>query len=92
MAYRLRYHPDVRSKDIPKLNRTIRDRIRRAIESRLLSKPEQYSKPLRKTLKMYRKLRVGDYRVVLRIDEEEVIIFAICHRKDVYLRARKRTK
>ncbi len=91
MAYQLRYHPDVRSKDIPKLNRTMRDRIRRAIESRLLVQPEQYSEPLRKTLKMYRKLRVGDYRVVLKIEEDEVIILAICHRKDVYQRIQKRT-
>lgn len=92
MAYRLRYHPDVRSKDISKLNRTMRERIRRAIESRLLTHPEQYSEPLRKTLKMYRKLRVGDYRIVLRIDEDEVIIFAICHRKDVYQRVQKSTE
>ncbi len=90
MAYRPRYHPDVRSKDIPKLNRTMRERIRRAIESRLLTQPEQYSEPLRKTLKMYRKLRVGDYRIVLRIDEDEVIICTMCHRKDVYQRVQKR--
>ncbi len=91
MAYQLRYHPDVRSKDLPKLNKTMRDRIRRAIENRLLTQPEQYSEPLRKTLKTYRKLRIGDYRVVLRIDEEEIIIFAICHRKDVYQRVLNRT-
>ena len=92
MAYRLRYHPDVRSKDIPKLNRTMRERIRRAIESRLLSQPERHSEPLRKTLKTYRKLRVGDYRIVLRVDGEEIVIFAICHRKDVYQRVQRRTE
>ncbi len=92
MAYHLRYHPDVRSKDIPKLNRTMRERIRRAIESRLVTQPEQYSEPLRKTLKMYRKLRVGDYRVVLKIVEQEIIIYAICHRRDVYQRVQKRTE
>ena len=92
MAYHLRYHPDVRSKDIPKLNRTMRDRIRRAIENRLLTKPEHYSEPLRKTLKPYRKLRVGDYRVVLRVVEQEIRVYAICHRKDVYQRVQKRTE
>ena len=91
MAYRLRYHPGVRSQDIPKLNQTMRERIRRAIESRLLTQPEQYSEPLRKTLKMYRKLRVGDYRIVLRIDGEEIVIFAVCHRKEAYQRVLKRT-
>jgi len=92
VGYHLRYHPDVRSKDIPKLNKMMRDRIRRAIENRLLTKPEQYSEPLRKTLKLYRKLRVGDYRVVLRIVGQEVRIYAICHRRDVYQRVQKRTE
>ena len=90
--YHLRYHPDVRTKDIPKLNMTMRDRIRRAIENRLLTQPAQYSEPLRKTLKMYRKLRVGDYRVVLKIVEQDIIIYAICHRRDVYQRVQKRTE
>ena len=90
MSYRLRYHPDVRAVDLPKLNRNIQDRIRRAIEQRLLNHPEQYSEPLRKTLKTYRKLRVGDYRIVLKIDGEVIMVFAICHRKDVYQRVQRR--
>lgn len=91
MSYEIRYHPDVRGIDIPKLNRNIRDRIRRAIEQRLFSHPEQYSEPLRKTLKHDRKLRIGDYRVVLRIDMQVITVFAICHRKDVYQRVERRT-
>jgi len=35
-----RYHPDVKAKDIPKLNRTIQKRIKTAIEQRLLVSPE----------------------------------------------------
>lgn len=69
----------------------MRDRIRRAIESRLLEQPEQYSEPLRRTLKGYRKLRVGDYRVVLRIEEQRVTILAICHRRDAYQKVQRRT-
>lgn len=92
MPYKLRYHPDVRAVDIPKLNKNIQDRIRRAIEQRLLNHPEQYSEPLRKTLKRYRKLRVGDYRVVLKIDGEVITVFGICHRKDAYQRVRRRTE
>ncbi len=90
MPYQIRYHPDVRTSDIPKLNKNIRDRIQRAIEQRLFTQPDQYSEPLRKTLRSYRKLRVGDYRVVLKIDGEMITIFAICHRKDVYRRAQRR--
>ena len=92
MPYQIRYHPDVRNTDIPILNKNIRDRIQRAIEQRLLSQPDQYSEPLRKTLKSYRKLRVGDYRVVLGIDDEMITIYAICHRKDVYQRVQRRVE
>ena len=69
----LRYHPDVAAVDLPKLNRDIRDRVRRAIEQRLVKHPELYSQPLRKSLKPYRKLRVGDYRIVLKIDNRTVL-------------------
>jgi mRNA interferase RelE/StbE len=90
MQYQIRYHPDVKTTDIPKLNKNIRDRIRRAIERKLLTQPGQYSEPLRKTLTSYRKLRVGDYRIVLRIDDEMITIYAICHRKNVYQRMQRR--
>ena len=88
--YQLRYHPDVAAVDLPRINRNIRDRIRRAIEQRLLEHPELYSDPLRKTLKTYRKLRMGDYRVVLKIEDRIVTILAICHRRHVYRRAQNR--
>ena len=86
MLYRLRYHPDVKKKDLSKLNRTIQKRIKTAIEQRLLIAPERYSEPLRRTLKGYRKLRVGDYRIVLKLASEDILILGICHRKDVYER------
>ena len=84
MPYSLRYHPDVKAKDLPKLNRTIQKRIKTAVEQRLLVSPEKYSEPLRRTLKGYRKLRVGDYWVVLHIERFDILILGICHRKDVY--------
>jgi mRNA interferase RelE/StbE len=86
VPYRLRYHPDVKEKDLPKLNRTIQKRIKTAVEQRLLTAPEKYSEPLRRTLKGYRKLRVGDYRIVLKLESENILILGICHRKDVYER------
>jgi mRNA interferase RelE/StbE len=86
VPYRLRYHPDVKAKDLLKLNRTIQKRIKTAIEQRLMTAPEKYSEPLRRTLKGYRKLRVGDYRIVLKLESEDILILGICHRKDVYER------
>jgi len=84
MSYTLEYHKDVKKADLPKIPRNMRDRIRRAIEERLLSDPLSYSIPLRKSLRGYRKLRVGDYRVVFRIQDMAIIILIIGHRKEVY--------
>ena len=91
MSFRLRYHPDVVTDDIPVLNARLKTRIRKAIESRLATAPHHYGEPLRKTLKGYWKLRVGDYRVVFKIEKHEVWILGIIHRRDVYDRIGRRT-
>ena len=90
MTFELRYHPDVRDIDIPKLNETLKKRIKKAIKERLSISPHQYGEPLRKTLKGYWKLRVGNYRVVYKVEGNEVWIFAIINRKDVYTKVIKR--
>ena len=90
MTFELRYHPDVRDVDIPQLNETLKKRIKKAIEERLSISPHQYGEPLRKTLKGYWKLRVGDYRVVCKVERNEVWIFAIINRIDVYKKIIKR--
>lgn len=84
-AFTLHYHPAVRSEDLPLIDRRTRDRIRKAIEERLQTAPQDYGEPLRKSLKGYWKLRVGDYRVVFKLTESEVWILGIRHRKSVYL-------
>lgn len=84
MPYQLRYHPDVAAVDLPLINKNIRERIRKAIEQRLLNDPIQFGAPLRGTLKGYRKLRVGDYRVIYEVLGAEIRIYAIGNRKDIY--------
>jgi len=91
LPFALRYHPSVKETDIPALNARMKKRIRNAIETRLTSEPQKYGEPLRKTLKGYWKLRVGDYRVVFKIVGQEVWILGIIHRKFVYDRIEKRT-
>jgi len=86
MPFLLRYHPDVRKTDLPLLDEKIKSRIRAAIENRVRTAPQDYGEPLRKTLKGYWKLRVGNYRVVYKISGSEVWILGICHRRDVYLK------
>ncbi len=89
MAFELLYHPEVQE-DIARLDERLKKRIKAAIENRLAVAPHQYGEPLRKTLKGYWKLRVGDYRVVFKIAGSEVWIFGIIHRKEVYEKIRKR--
>lgn len=84
MPYDLVYHPDIRAEDLPAINQNLRERIARAIETRLTAAPERYGEPLRGTLKGYWKLRVGDYRVVFKVVKNEVWIYGIMHRRDVY--------
>ena len=84
MSYTLRYHEDVRDVDIPKLDAAIKKRIKKAIETRLTQAPQDYGKPLRKTLKGYWKLRVGDYRVIFKLSDKTIVILGICHRKEIY--------
>jgi mRNA interferase RelE/StbE len=90
VPFELRYHPDVKSIDIPLLDVKLRSRIKKAIEMRLMTAPHLYGEPLRKTLRGYWKLRVGDYRVVFKIVAEEVWILGIIHRKKVYEAIKKR--
>jgi mRNA interferase RelE/StbE len=91
VSFRLKYHPDVVANDIPALDARLKARIRKAIESRLATAPHQYGEPLRKTLKGYWKLRVGNYRIVFKIVKDEVWILGIIHRRDVYDRIGRRT-
>lgn len=84
------YHHKVKDSDIQKLNADIRQRIKTAIETRFMVAPQEYGEPLRKTLKGYWKLRVGDYRVVFKIEAKVILVLGICHRKDVYPLMEKR--
>ena len=62
----------------------MRERIRRAIEPRLMAAPQEYGLPLRKNLGGYWKLRVGDYRVVFKIEGEIVYVLGVRHGKNIY--------
>ena len=67
-----------------------RRQILLVIENKLLIQPQLFGKPLRQTLKGYRSLRVGDYRVVYRIEKKVVKIVAIVHRSSKYRGIEKR--
>ncbi|OGD15946.1 hypothetical protein A2V47_04215 [Candidatus Atribacteria bacterium RBG_19FT_COMBO_35_14] len=73
----IKYHPKVKSEDIPGLSSNIAVRIENAIINHLMVNPIKYGFYLRGTLNGYRKLRVGDWRVIYRIvDNKEIRIIA----------------
>ena len=90
MPFGLKYHPDVKKVDLPLIDERMRQRIRKAIEDRLATAPHRYGIPLRRTLKGYWKLRGGDYRVVFKIVQGEVLILGIMHRQRIYQDIEKR--
>ena len=90
MKFIIEYHIVVVKKDIPKLSKREKEQIKMAIEDKLTENPHIFGIPLRRSLKGYRKLRVGDYRIVFRIEKSKVEIFLIQHKSIVYKYAKKR--
>ena len=84
MKFRILYEKRVLKHDIPRISQTDKERIQNDIEKKLTTYPEVFAKPLRKSLKGYRSLRSGDYRIVFRIEKNTVKIFLIQHRSVVY--------
>jgi mRNA interferase RelE/StbE len=89
VALKVTYHPDI-GNDLAGIAEPLKGRIRKAIEERLAKAPERYGEPLRRTLKGYWKMRVGDYRTVFEPSSESVLVLAIRHRKEVYRILEKR--
>jgi mRNA interferase RelE/StbE len=84
--FQIEYLDTVVDDDIPALPKTVRDRIKRAIETRLAMDPVGLGKPLRYSFKGHRRIRVGDYRIIYRVDNDNklVTVILIKHRKRVY--------
>lgn len=86
MKYEISYLEVVVKKHIPALSTSMKILVKTAIEERLSMEPIALGKPLRYTLKGYRRLRVGNYRIVYRINTNacSIIIVAIMNRRDIY--------
>ncbi|MCB1720901.1 MAG: type II toxin-antitoxin system RelE/ParE family toxin [Rhodospirillales bacterium] len=85
-TYKIILEDDVVRRDIPRLPQMVRQHVKKAIREKLTRLPETFGKPLRHNWKGFFRLRVGDYRVVYRIDEprKTVCVVAIKHRRFVY--------
>ena len=86
VRFRIDYLEIVVKDHIPNLPKKIKVLIKKAIEERLMTHPLEFGKPLQHSWKGHRRLRVGDYRIIYRIDvpKKMVTLVAIDHRKDVY--------
>lgn len=84
LGYEVMYHELVLHEDLPGITKTWKQKIKHAIEAKLMTDPIAYGKPLRRSLAGYRKLRVGDYRVIFKVEGAVVKILMIKHRSVVY--------
>jgi mRNA interferase RelE/StbE len=85
LTYRVEYLRTVVDDDIPALPKSAKRQIRRAIETKLTTHPFEFGKPLRYSLRGARRRRVGDYRVIYRIEPPDVVLVVkIGHRREVY--------
>ena len=82
MAYNITYKKSV-EKDLSRLGKPEARRILDKIEKELSARADNY--PLLKgEFAGLQKLRVGDYRIIFAILEQEVLILRIGHRRDIY--------
>ena len=77
MTYRVVVDDLVLKKDFRRIDLEDQRKIIRAIRQRLTTRPKDYGKPLKGELKGFWKLRVGQFRVVYEIRDEQVIVAVI---------------
>jgi mRNA interferase RelE/StbE len=82
LAFDIAYKKSV-EKDLAKLGKTEARRVLDKIEKELATRADAY--PLLKgRFAGLRKLRIGDYRVIFAILDEQVLVLRIGHRREVY--------
>ncbi len=85
MAYKVVYLDQV-EKDLRALDKAAARKILGRIETYLAQNPKELGKPLKGDFRGYWRYRWGDYRVIYKIVEHEILIYIlrIGHRKDIY--------
>jgi len=82
MSYRLVYtHRAI--KDIQKLEPAVKSRIGKALH-RFEADPLGYGKALTNTSLGSYRFRIGDYRIIFDLEEEEIVVLRVGHRRDIY--------
>ena len=83
--YKVAYLDSV-EEDLKKLDKSTVRKILNRIETYLAQDPKELGKPLKGEFQGYWRYRWGDYRVIYKISEREILILVlrISNRKDVY--------
>ena len=84
MAYKIEFDERVIKEDIPAIPKINKEQIKTAIRERLTQEPLRFGKPLKHSLYGYRRLRIGDWRVIYKISGNTVRIAKIGNRKEIY--------
>ena len=82
MAHRLVYTQRA-ARDISRLHRNIRKRIRKSLE-RYAENPFSYARKMTDPALGTYRFRIGEYRVIFDIEGDELVILRVGHRSDIY--------
>ena len=83
-GFKLKFADQIVLDEIRKLPKSVQIMVSKAMKNRLEKCPLSYGKPLRYSLKGHRVLRVSNYRIIYKVDSDNVIIFKVDIRRDVY--------
>lgn len=93
MNLSVRFHPEV-EQDLRQLGTAEARRVLKVIRDRIAEgEPDKIGKPLRGALAGYRRIRIGDVRIVYRFDGTEIVlVLCVGARRDdeVYVTAIRR--
>ena len=70
-------------KDLKRIDKVVLKRIFDKLENDLLKRPEDFPE-LKRKFPGLRKYRVGDYRVIYAILDQQVLVTRVSHRKEAY--------
>lgn len=87
MAWKIEFLPEA-AKELKKLDRAVAARIIKTLEERIapLDDPRTLGSALTGDHAGYWRWRIGDYRVVARVEDERitVLVVRVAHRREVY--------
>jgi len=84
LKYRLVYtHRAVR--DISGLEANVKKRIGKALK-RYVEEPLKYASKLTDAALGTYRFRIGDYRVVFDVEDKDIVVLRVGHRRDIYRR------